>query len=105
MSRGDGSVMRAVVERLTDTPTPIEELACDVFGVQRATRAQVETVRRAVKRLIEQERADAFRHSLFRLDKRSRSRTRSTLNTDATNRGRSRVEAKRRRAQALMKRI
>jgi hypothetical protein len=92
MSRGDGRVMRLVAERLTEVPTPIIVLARDVYGVEQTTRAQVEAIRRAVKRLAQQERAYAFRASI---------RTRSTLNVRMP-RSQAEVEASQHRSQAMM---
>jgi hypothetical protein len=65
MSRGDGRVMRAVERRLTANWTPVVVLAREVYDVEQPTRAQVEAVRRAVRRLVEQERAmrERSRHS------------------------------------------
>ena len=45
--------MREVQGRLTSTPIPIVVLAREVYAVSEPTRAQIESVRRAVKRLVE----------------------------------------------------
>lgn len=51
MSRGAGRVMRELEQRLTGWPTPIVVLARDIYAVDEPTRAQIESVRRAAKRL------------------------------------------------------
>ncbi len=53
MSKGPGRTMRAVEALLTGTPQAIAEIARHVYGVSGSelTRAQVESVRRACKRL------------------------------------------------------
>ena len=65
MSRGAGRVMRQVQQRLTTTPTPVMILARDVYGVPEPTRAQVESVRRAVKRLEELGQVSSWRDSVY----------------------------------------
>ena len=65
MSRGAGRVMRQVQQRLTTTPTPVMILARAVYGVPEPTRAQVESVRRAVKRLEELGQASSRRDSVY----------------------------------------
>jgi hypothetical protein len=65
MSRGAGRVMREAQQRLTSTPTPVVILARDIYAVQEPTRSQVESVRRAVRRLVELGRAEAWRGTVY----------------------------------------
>jgi hypothetical protein len=50
--------MRAVHGQLTDDPKPIQLLASNAYQVDRPTRPQTEAVRRAVRRLTDQGRAE-----------------------------------------------
>ncbi len=62
--------MQAVAALLTDEPQAIHGLACQVYGVDQwedLTRAQVEAVRRACKRLAELDRAELTRLSTSRV--------------------------------------
>jgi hypothetical protein len=103
--------MREVEQLLTEQPKPIVVLAREVYAVEQPTRAQVEAIRRAAKRLVAQDRAHTDRQSLWwRTDEKwpngqpKFSGTRSTLNvrvplTEAE------FEANRRMAEALLERI
>jgi hypothetical protein len=51
MSRGPGTVMTRLEALLTDEPQTVWWLAIDVYGGADPSRAQVESVRRAAKRL------------------------------------------------------
>src|SRR5215204_2976316 len=63
MSRGPGRIMIAVEQRLTAEPQPVADLAATVFRVDRnrLTRAQIESVRQACKRLAKRDRAHVTR--------------------------------------------
>lgn len=65
MSRGAGRVMREVRSILTVEPTPIVVLARRVYGVQEPSRAQVESVRRASKRLVQLGHAHVRRRTVW----------------------------------------
>jgi hypothetical protein len=54
MSRGDGNVMRLLLEKVTDEWQPVVRLAGPG-----ATRSELESTRRACKRLVEQGRLQA----------------------------------------------
>jgi hypothetical protein len=53
MSQGAGWVMREVEARLTGMPQPIPMVAREVFATETPTRAQIESVRQASRRLRE----------------------------------------------------
>lgn len=53
MSRGYGITMSSVLDRITGEWTPIEDLAAVAMCTKTPTRADVESVRRACKRLAE----------------------------------------------------
>lgn len=62
--------MQAVEALLTDEPHAIRDLACQVYGVDKwddLTRAQVEAVRRACKRLAQLDRAALSEHRQHRV--------------------------------------
>jgi hypothetical protein len=63
MSRGPGRVMLAVEDRLTTKWRTLPALAADVFDSDPPTPSQVESVRRAVRRLKQQGKAQAVRDS------------------------------------------
>jgi len=58
-------VMREVQGRLTSTPIPIVALAREVYAVPEPTRAQIESVRRAVRRLVQLGRAARSRGTRY----------------------------------------
>lgn len=65
MSRGHGRVACAVIEAVNDAPLtdglPISKLAAVVYGTEEPTRPQMVSLRRAVKRLQEQELVTTWR--------------------------------------------
>jgi hypothetical protein len=66
MSKGPGRTMKAVEALITDQPQAIHDLACQLHGVSGwddLTRAQVESVRRACKRLAALGRAELEKRS------------------------------------------
>lgn len=67
MSRGAGRVMRELEHRLSGWPTPLVVLARDIYAVDEPTRAQIESVRRAAKRLRDLGRARTPRGCVRRL--------------------------------------
>lgn len=67
MSRGAGWTMIAVEAHLSPERRTIHDLAARVYGVHSVTRAQVEAVRRACKRLAQLDRAELQRRQAYEL--------------------------------------
>jgi hypothetical protein len=61
MSRGPGRVMQVAEDRLTAEWRPLAALAADVFDTDPPTPSQVESVRRAVRRLVQLGRATTYK--------------------------------------------
>lgn len=106
MSRGAGSVMQALEPLLTDRGLPLPVLAACIFDTEQPTKAQVESVRRAARRLHEMGRAHVMR-DLYGLDDASgyKRRWRSTTTTLVSLPRRPPTAQERRKAMATMERV
>lgn len=69
MSRGHGRIERAILDAVAEAPLykglPISELSAIVYGVEEPSRSQVVSLRRAVRRLEEQELVTARRDPAY----------------------------------------